>query len=404
MQPANISDAIMESLLSLLQVSVFVLPVVLLLRDRGVFDAVGRAFKHVIGEARKGARVCTGHTAVETKKVRWPSSFTMEDCGSSSPARSQKKGLNQTPETIYSSRKRTTARGATPQAARRLRTTDCSEPVHPAEDEITIHVEEIHEPRVANAVAIKTQRPVEIQEDLSCVSEAAARDIVSPDVTRRGDEEQLENTCMLNRDVEMSAAADDVSHLLSRLLSAPVSESCKSHLLSELTALRAQQEVDKKLKNTTETSLELRRRSRAQEEEYERAKLELSARFKAEEEKRMEEHVRELMEDMSRRKSEEDKRMRQLEEQEEERRRKEMEQERRVKEQENELIREKQKLEALARVNTAVSNSPSGTIASMSPPRGDISASALLNSSLPAGSAHAGLFLSLYRILHNADF
>ena len=106
-------------------------------------------------------------------------------------------------------------------------------------------------------------------------------------------------------------------------------------------------------------------------------------------------HVRELMEDMSRRKSEEDKRMRQLEEQEEEQRRKETEQEWRIKEQENELIREKEKLEALARVNTAALNSPGGTIASMSPSRGDISASASLNNSLPAGSAHAGLSLSL---------
>jgi len=379
----------------------------------------------------------------------------------------------------YSSRKRTTARGATHQAGSKLRTTGRIEPVHPVEDEITIHVEEIQEPRDANAVVIKTQKPVEIQEDLSSVSEATARDVVSrhiaqeepqveheqettinvshagvfrrmavesalvkreegieepermrlsecglagdgdeaSDVTCRGDEEQpeLENACMLNCDVEMSPATDEVSHLLSRLLSAPVSESFKSHLLSELTDLRAQQEVDEKLSRVIGTSLELRQRSRGQEEEYERAKLELSARFKAEEEKRIfafkteeEKRIRELMEEASKRKSEEDKRMRQLEEQEGERRREEMEQERRIREQENELIRAKEKLKALARVNTAASNSPGGTISSMSPPRGDISASASLNNSLPAGSAHAGLSLlslsparSLIRFSHS---
>ena len=103
----NISDYIMESLLSLLQVSVFVLPVVLLLRDRGVFDAVGMAFKRGVEEVRKGAGVCTGHTAVETKKVRWPSSVTDDDSASSAPLRSRKKGLNQAPETIYSARRQT---------------------------------------------------------------------------------------------------------------------------------------------------------------------------------------------------------------------------------------------------------------------------------------------------------
>ena len=167
----NTSDAIMESLLSLLQVSVFLLPVVLLLRDRGVFDAVGNAFKRVVKEAHKGAAVCTGHTAVETKKVRWPSRH--DDSASTSHLRSRKKSLDQPLETTYSSRKRTTARGATPQAARRLRTTDCS--VHPVEDEITIHVEEIQGPQVANPVAIKMQRPVEIP-DLSSVIEGTARD------------------------------------------------------------------------------------------------------------------------------------------------------------------------------------------------------------------------------------
>jgi len=148
----KISDSIMESLLSLLQVSVFLLPVVLLLRDRGVFDAVGNAFKRGVEEARKGAAVCTGHTAVETKKVRWPSSVTHDDAASTSQLRSRKKSL----ETTYSSRKLTTARGATPQAASRLRTTDCSEPVHPVEDEITIHVDEIQGPRIVAAASDET--------------------------------------------------------------------------------------------------------------------------------------------------------------------------------------------------------------------------------------------------------
>jgi len=59
--------------------------------------------------------------------------------------------------------------------------TDCIEPVHPVEDEINIHVDEIQRPRVANPVAIKTQtqRPVEIWEDLSSVSKATVRDLVS---------------------------------------------------------------------------------------------------------------------------------------------------------------------------------------------------------------------------------
>jgi len=209
-------------------------------------------------------------------------------------------------------------------------------------------------------------------------------------ITCRGDQEQLENACRLNRDEEMSSAADDsqtVSHLLSHLSSAPVSESLKSrlksHLLSELTALQAQQEVQEKLLRITETSLERRQRSMVQQEEHERAKLELSARFKAEEEKRMEKRVRELMEEAAKLKAEEDKRMRQLEEQEEERRREEMEQERHIKEQENELIREKQKLEALARINTAASHSPGGTIATRrSPRRGDMSASSSPDNSL----------------------
>ena len=52
----SISDHVMESLLSVLQISVFVLPVGLLLRDRGVFNAVGKAFQYVIVEARNRAR------------------------------------------------------------------------------------------------------------------------------------------------------------------------------------------------------------------------------------------------------------------------------------------------------------------------------------------------------------
>ena len=114
----NVSDAIMESLLSLLQVSVFVLPVGFLLRDRGVFDVVGKAFKRGVKAAH-----------LETKKVRWPSSFTDEDYGLSSPGRSRKQGLNQAPETTYSARKLTTARGATPHAAGRARTIDSIQPV-----------------------------------------------------------------------------------------------------------------------------------------------------------------------------------------------------------------------------------------------------------------------------------
>jgi len=120
----NLSDAIMESLLSLLQVSVFLLPVGLLLRDKGVFDAVGKTFNHVIEEARKRARVSMGHTAVETKKVRWPDSFT-----DSQDESARTKGLGQATETTYSSRKLPIAQGAAPHAAGsdgRPSTADCT--------------------------------------------------------------------------------------------------------------------------------------------------------------------------------------------------------------------------------------------------------------------------------------
>jgi hypothetical protein len=130
----NISDAIMESLLSLLQVSVFVLPVGLLLRDKGVFDALGSKMNQWIGALRQRARVSMGHTVEETKMVRWPSSFTCDDSASIIPLRSRKKGLNQAPATRYSSRQLMTARGATTKAAARPRMMDCIEPV---EDEIS---------------------------------------------------------------------------------------------------------------------------------------------------------------------------------------------------------------------------------------------------------------------------
>jgi len=49
---------------------------------------------------------------VETKKVRWPSSVIHDDSASTSHLRSRKKNLDQAPETTFSSRKRTIARGA----------------------------------------------------------------------------------------------------------------------------------------------------------------------------------------------------------------------------------------------------------------------------------------------------
>ena len=110
-----------------------------------------RHSNEVIEEACKGARVSTGHTAVETKKVRWPSSLTNDDCGSSSPVRSQKKGRNQAPGTIYSSRKLTTARGVTPQDVRQLRTTD---DIQPIEVECSAQAEVIQEPRPQRTAAV----------------------------------------------------------------------------------------------------------------------------------------------------------------------------------------------------------------------------------------------------------
>ena len=141
----------MESLLSLLQVSVFLLPIGLLVRDRRVFNAVGKAINHVIDETCKCARVSMGHTTEETKKVRWPSILTKEECGSSSPVRSQKKGRNQAHGTIYSSRELRTACGVTPQDVRQLRTTD---DIQPIEVECSTQAEEIPEPRPQRTAAV----------------------------------------------------------------------------------------------------------------------------------------------------------------------------------------------------------------------------------------------------------
>ena len=154
----------------------------------------------------------------------------------------------------------------------------------------------------------------------------------------------------------------------------------RTHAISELSCFRAQQELEDKLYRVNETSLEQKQRSRAQDEEYERAKLELSSQFKAEEEKRMlalkaeeekrHEKIRQLVEEaaqnkgeeekrMRQNRAEEDKRMRQLEEQDMKRRRKEEEEERRRKEEEDELVRvlREQKLAATSVSPTLLFNS-----------------------------------------------
>ena len=110
-----------------------------------------KAINNVIDETCKCARVSMGHTTEETKKVRWPSILTKEECGSSSPVRSQKKGRNQAPGTIYSSRKLRTARGVTPQDVHQLRTTD---DIQPIEVECSAQAEVIQEPRPQRTAAV----------------------------------------------------------------------------------------------------------------------------------------------------------------------------------------------------------------------------------------------------------
>ena len=199
----KISDVIMDYLLTLLQVSVLLLPLILLLRDRGCFDAVVNAFrrtfslssdsskqlwatpldprtstasppsKNMSSECRKSSQVSSIHaerqdgTTVAFSKreplqfvnsitamelgASGPSVPTKEECGSSSPVRSQKKGRNQAHGTIYSSRELRTACGVTPQDVRQLRTTD---DIQPIEVECSTQAEEIPEPRPQRTAAV----------------------------------------------------------------------------------------------------------------------------------------------------------------------------------------------------------------------------------------------------------
>jgi len=106
----NLSDKIMESLLLLLQVSVFVMPVFLLLRDKGVFNAVGFKFARSIGEVR--TRLGVGSTTFDsTTNPRWPSEFTSEESASTSPLHSQKKAQNKSVDVTYSQTARRAAVG-----------------------------------------------------------------------------------------------------------------------------------------------------------------------------------------------------------------------------------------------------------------------------------------------------
>ena len=141
-------------------------------------------------------------------------------------------------------------------------------------------------------------------------------------------------------------------------------------MLSEISAvLRARQDIEAKLARAKETSVEQRRRSKAEEDKFEREKQELSyemetklAEFKAEEERR----VLKLEEEAARIKAESEAEIRRMKEQ-EERRRQELEEKaarikeaaaeeaRRTRVEEEKIELERQKLEeSIARVKVTV--------------------------------------------------
>ena len=70
----DISDIVMDNLLTLLQVSVFVLPCGLILRDRGLFSAVARTFDRICKRAQVSLRI---KAVAKTKKHRWPEEVTV---------------------------------------------------------------------------------------------------------------------------------------------------------------------------------------------------------------------------------------------------------------------------------------------------------------------------------------
>ena len=97
----DVYDVIMETVLSLLQAAVFVLPCWLALRDNGVFDALRKTAQQRFKTLHKWARVlipCMKFTAQQTHKERWPLGFALE---------TRKTGLRTpTPKQGYGTRKR----------------------------------------------------------------------------------------------------------------------------------------------------------------------------------------------------------------------------------------------------------------------------------------------------------
>ena len=114
----------------------------------------------------------------------------------------------------------------------------------------------------------------------------------------------------------------------------------RSHVLSELAVLRAQQDLQEKLSRVRETSLEQRRRSKAQEEKIEREKQELSSQIKAEEKR-----LFELMKEAAAFRSKEERRLRELDEEAGQIKAAAEEEARRIHAEEDELVVQKQRLE-----------------------------------------------------------
>jgi len=505
----NISDAIMESLLSLLQVSVFLLPVVLLLRDRGVFDALGIAFKRGVEEARRGARVCTGYTAVETMKVRWPPSVTHNDSASTSHLRCQKTSLEQPLETTYSSRKLTTARGADLEAGAgvggALRTTvrrqgrgndfdlQMAGLQTPGNDNVMLtkatEAEELRRERDTLAAersqiagefeklaAILAQSPRACLTRLArgTLSESDAR-MLSPKYDEGEDmqapprlpaevqlQEVWQNLNELDADIDeedkqissdglqtsvftpqkdemqLKSASNETIALSRSHDHAQCSHGCegddagatywckncnqalcspcairhtRSHELSNLAVLHAQQDLEDKLSRVRETSLEQTRRSKAQEEEIERQKQKLFSQIKAEEEKRL----LELMKEAATFRSKEEQHLRKLDEEAAQIKAAAEKEARRIKAEEEELIVQKQRLEnelsgapfssmlnttGFGNVEASIAVSPPTTNGPLQTPTTLFSAPAsrppdLAIDASPIGNAQAGLSLFL---------
>jgi len=470
---------------------------------------VGNAFKRGVEEVSKGARVCTGHTAVETKKVRWPSRVIHDDSASTSHLRSRKKNLDQAPETTFSSRKRPIARGADLEAGAGVggaaRTTARKQRAGSDVDAQTEHLQtpsnnEVMLAKVTEAEELRRERAtlaadrskiaaeyekltgILAQSPRARVSRLAQSTLHEPDasmISPKYDEEGnmqaspslpaevklqevWQNMNELDADInqgdkqvssdglkasvvtaqddeiQLKTASNETIALYRSLDNALCSHGCegddagathwckncnqalcgicairhtRSHVLSELVVLREQQHLEAKLSRVRETSLEQRRRSKAQEEEIQREKQELSSQIKAEEEKRL----LELMKEAATFRSKEELRLRELDKEAARIKAAAEKEARHIKAEEDELIVQRQRLKdelssapfsrmlnttGFGHVEASITMSPPTTNAQLRIPTTLLTAPAsrspdwAINVS-PVGNAQAGLFLFL---------